>query len=79
LQRLTPGAAFWNDEQSRKNFEVAQRLVAPGDPEASRLLMHPLAEEAGGDLFHGGGKHWDSKNNPEWQTLAQWVRGQKAR
>ena len=78
LQRLAPGATAWNEEQSRKNFEMVQRLVAPGDPEASRLLMHPLAEEAGGDLFHSGGKHWDSKNNPEWQTLAQWVRGQKA-
>jgi hypothetical protein len=41
--------------------------------------MHPLAEEAGGDQMHSGGKHWDSQNNPEWQTLAEWVRGQKGR
>ena len=79
LERLSPGAKTWNDEQSRRNFEAAQRQVVPGNPQASRLLMHPLAEEAGGDQMHSGGKHWDSQNNPEWQTLAEWVRGQKAR
>jgi hypothetical protein len=38
-------------------------------------LRRPLKEEAGGDGFHGGGKHWTSKNDPEWQTLAAWVNG----
>jgi hypothetical protein len=74
LQRLSPGAKTWDDEQSRRNFEAAQRQVIAGDPQASHLLMHPLAAEAGGDPFHGGGKHWDSQNDPEWQTMAQWVR-----
>ena len=78
LQRLSPGATTWNEEQSRRNFEAAQREVVPGDPQASRLLMHPLAEEAGGDPFHGGGKHWASRNDREWQAMAEWVRGQKA-
>ncbi|MBZ5621118.1 MAG: hypothetical protein LAQ69_20690 [Acidobacteriia bacterium] len=78
LERLSPGAASWNDEQSRRNFESVQRLIVPGDPLASRLLTHPLAPEAGGDPFHSGGKHWDSQNSPEWQTMAEWVRGQKA-
>lgn len=78
IERLSPGATTWNDEQSRRNFEAAQRLVVPGDWQASRLLTHPLAPEAGGDPFHSGGKHWDSQNNPEWQILAEWVRGQKA-
>ena len=75
LQRLSPGATTWNDEQSRRNFEAAQREVVSGDPQASRLLMHPLETEAGGDSFHGGGKHWDSQNDPEWQALAEWVCG----
>ena len=35
----------------------------------------PLRWEAGGTTFHFGGKHWDSVNDPEWQTLAAWVRG----
>ena len=78
LQRLSAGAAGWNEEQSRRNFEAARREVVPGDPQASLLLIHPLAEEAGGDVFHAGGKHWDSKDNPEWQALAGWVRGRKA-
>jgi len=78
LQRLSPGSTDWNDEQSRRNFEAAQREVVPGDPQASRLLMHPLAAEAGGDEFHGGGKHWGSRNDREWQAMAEWVRGRKA-
>ena len=41
----------------------------------SRLLVHPLAADAGGDHFHNGGKHWLSQTNPEWQTLAAWVGG----
>jgi hypothetical protein len=78
LQVLSPGATMWDEEQSRKNFESVRRLVAPGVPLKSKLLMHPLAEEAGGDEFHNGGKHWTSQDNPEWQTLAAWVRGQTA-
>jgi hypothetical protein len=77
LQRLSPGATAWDDQQSRRNFEAAQREVVPGDPQASQLLMHPLAPEAGGDPFHNGGKHWDSQSNPEWQAMAEWVKGQK--
>ena len=42
----------------------------------SRMLLHPLAEAAGGDRFHGGGKHWQSQSDPEWQTLAAWVCGE---
>jgi hypothetical protein len=78
LQELAPGAKSWTEEQSRMNFEAWQRVVVPGDPMASRMLMHPLAPEAGGDPFHAGGKHWKSQNDPEWQTLAAWVRGEKA-
>ena len=77
IERLSPGAASWNEEQSRRNFDSVKRLVKPGDPLASRLLTHPLAPEAGGDPFHSGGKHWTSQNDPEWQTLANWVRGAK--
>lgn len=75
LQKLSPGATTWNDEQSRKNFEMWSLFVVPGQPMKSKFLLHPLAEEAGGDVFHGGGKHWDSTGNPEWQTLASWVNG----
>ena len=77
LQRLTPGQATWDEEQSQKNFDRVKRLVVPGSPEKSRLLLHPLAVEAGGDEFHGGGKHFTSRDNAEWKVLAAWVRGDK--
>lgn len=74
LQELLPGATTWNEEQSRKNFDNWKQFVVPGNPTASRMLMHPLAQEAGGDPFHAGGKHWKSQSDPEWQVLAAWVR-----
>jgi hypothetical protein len=76
LQPLAPGASGWSEEQSRKNFAMWKQFVFPGDPLKSPLLLHPLAESAGGDRFHAGGKHWSSQSDPEWQTLAAWVRGQ---
>ena len=76
LQPLAADSGTWNEEQSRKNFDVIRLRVVPGDPEASRLLRHPLAEGSGGDPHHDGGKHWSSKDDPEWQMLAAWVRGE---
>jgi hypothetical protein len=77
LQPLSPGNTTWDEKQSRQNFDVVRQRVIPGSLQ-SKLLIHLLAAEAGGDEFHGGGKHWDSPNAPEWQTLAAWVRGAKA-
>jgi hypothetical protein len=65
----------WTEEQARRNFANAVSLVTPGEPLKSRLLTHPLAEDAGGDEFHSGGKFWNSQEDPEWQTLARWVQG----
>jgi YVTN family beta-propeller protein len=76
LQPLPDGAATWGDADARKNFELMSARVIPGKPEESRLLRHPLAEDAGGDPHHDGGKHWTSKDDPEWQTLAAWARGE---
>src|SRR6185503_10069260 len=75
LQPLAPGAATWSEEDSRKNFELLKSRVVAGKPEISRLLRHPLAESAGGDPHHDGGKHWTTKDDPEYQMLAAWVRG----
>jgi hypothetical protein len=77
LQALPEGATAWTLEQSKQNFESVSRLVKPGDPADSRLLKHPLAEEAGGDDFHGGGQQFKSQSDPDWQTIADWVRGKK--
>ena len=75
LQPLPDGATAWTEEQSRKNFESVSRLVKAGDPEGSRLLIHPLAEEAGGDEFHNGGRQFTSKEDPDWKSIADWIRG----
>ena len=75
LQPLPEGSATWSDEDARANFARISARVVPGHPEDSRLLRHPLAEEAGGDPHHDGGKHWTSQEDPEWQTLAAWARG----
>lgn len=75
LEPLAPGATTYSEEQTRRNFERIQRLVVPGDPARSVLLMNPLAEEAGGSHWHGGGKHWVAQSDPEFQVLATWVRG----
>jgi YVTN family beta-propeller protein len=73
LQPLTAGDSTWSEEQSRQNFEVVSRLATANEPMRSRLLLHPLAPEAGGDPTHTGGKFWTSQNDPEWQMIAAWV------
>jgi YVTN family beta-propeller protein len=78
LQPLAGGSRSWTETQSRQNFQALERFVVPGSPLKSRLLRHPLARAAGGDPFHGGGKHWSSQDDPEWQILAAWVRGEHA-
>jgi hypothetical protein len=75
LETLAPGVTTFTEAQTRRNFERVQRLVTPGDPMKSLLLVNPLAQEAGGSHWHGGGKHWQSQTDSEWQTLAAWVRG----
>ena len=66
LEPLLAGAKERTEEQSRQNFLTVTRLVAPGDPLSSLLLIHPLAPEAGGDAFHSGGRQFASQNDPDW-------------
>ena len=75
LQKLPAGEKFWNEEQSRSNFATVSALVNPGDPATSRLLMQPLAPEAGGNVFHSGGRQFASKNDPDYKALTDWVNG----
>jgi hypothetical protein len=74
--QAVPAGGTWTEAQSRANYEVWKQFVKPGEPLKSPLLRHPLLEAAGGDRFHAGGKHWKSQDDPEWQTLAAWVRGE---
>jgi YVTN family beta-propeller protein len=74
LEKLSDASAGWTEEQSQRNFQSAAQQVVPGKPASSSLLMHPLAPEAGGDAFHSGGRQFESQDDPDWMTLAQWVR-----
>lgn len=72
LQPLAEGST-WTEEQSRRNFESVSKLVNASNPQASKLLMHPLAHEAGGDEFHSGGRQFLSKDDPDWKAIAGWT------
>ena len=74
LQPLAAGRTTWTEEESRKNFDAVRRMVVPGSAK-SRLLLHPLAQEAGGDFYHNGGKHFSTQNDPEWLVLKAWALG----
>ena len=76
LQKLTPGSTSWTEEQSRRNFETVSKLVVLSDPLSSVLLLAPLAPEAGGAAYHSGGRQFSSRDDPDWEILAQWAAGQ---
>jgi len=79
LERLPAGASAWTEEQSRANFQVVSKLVTPGSPLSSLLLLMPLAPEAGGIAdTHQGGRQFATQDDPDWKTFEAWVRGQKA-
>ena len=76
LVPLSPGSTRWNEDQSRQNFTLIQRVAIPGSMD-SPLVKHPLAEEAGGDYHHGGAQQFSSKQDPHWLTLKAFVMGEK--
>ena len=74
-QNIPEGRDYWNEEESRENFGIILRYIESGYPLRSRFLTHPLDSHEGGDNYHSGGRRWDSQDDPEWQMLAAWVRG----
>jgi cytochrome c553 len=77
LVPLAEGQAAYTEEQSRENFKNIVRVINLKDPMASPLLKHPLAEAAGGDDFHSGGRQFADQNDPDWKTIADWIRAAK--
>jgi hypothetical protein len=77
LQEWGPKTKAWTEEQSRMNYQMILQIVTPGNPDGSLLLMHPLAKAGGGDEFHSGGRQFESKKDPDWQTIAAWVKAAK--
>jgi hypothetical protein len=77
LQKL-PHGQTWSEEDTRKNFDTVSKIVeAADDPLQSKILMHPLAPEAGGDAFHNGGRQFENKDDPSWKVIADWAKGAK--
>jgi hypothetical protein len=75
LQKL-PHGQTWSEEDTRKNFETVSKIVeAADDPLQSKILIHPLAPEAGGDPFHSGGRQFADKDDPNWKIIADWAKG----
>jgi hypothetical protein len=76
LQKLPHGQPTWSEEDTHKNFDTVSRIVeAADDPLKSKILMHPLAPEAGGDAYHNGGRQFENKDDPSWKIIADWARG----
>src|SRR2546423_4870298 len=69
LERISEGRSSWTEQQSRRNFAVVSQLVTPAEPMKSRLLLHPLSPEAGGDPTPTGGKFLEYQDDPEWRGL----------
>ena len=78
LELLPEGQAAWTEEQTRKNFETVSKIVqAVDDPIQSKILVHPLAPEGGGDVWHSGGRQFANRNDPYWKTIYAWAKGAK--
>ncbi len=76
LQKLPEGQTAWSEDDTRKNFDTVSKIVsAVDDPLTAKILLHPLAPEAGGDAFHSGGRQFANKNDPLWKTIAAWANG----
>jgi hypothetical protein len=76
LQKLPHNDTTWSEADTVKNFDTVSKIVAAADdPLQSKILVHPLAPEAGGDAFHSGGRQFADKNDPDWRTIADWVNG----
>ena len=76
LQKLPEGQTTWSEEDTRKNFDTVSKIIAAvDDPLKSKILLHPLAPEAGGDAFHSGGRQFANRNDPLWKTIADFAKG----
>src|SRR5260221_6783882 len=76
LQKLPECQTAWSEDDTRKNFDTVSKIVsAVDDPLTAKILLHPLAPEAGGDAFHSGGRQFANKNDPLWKTIAAWANG----
>ena len=71
------GRTVWNDEEAQRGFAKISRLIIPGNPEQSRFMLKPLHPDGGGIYAHNGPRRWQTRDDPEWQMLAEWIRGER--
>jgi hypothetical protein len=71
------GRDRWNEDEARQGFRVISRLIVAGNPVQSRFLLKPLHPDGGGSYAHNGPRRWQTRDDPEWQMLAGWVRGER--
>ena len=71
------GRKEWNEKEAQEAFRVIARLIVPGNPVQSRFLLKPLHPDGGGSYAHNGVRRWQNRDDPEWQMLAAWVRGER--
>ena len=67
----------WSDEEAQRAYRLIARVITPGNPEQSRFMLKPLHPDGGGAYTHNGPRRWQSRDDPEWQMLAGWVRGER--
>ena len=72
------GRDKWNDAEARRAFQLVSRVIVPGDPDRSRFLLKPLHPDAGGSYAHNGVRRWQSRNDPEYRMLAEWIAGKRS-
>lgn len=67
----------WSDQEAKRAFSTLVRLIIPGNPEQSRFMLKPLHPDDGGSYTHNGPRRWQSRSDPEWRMLAEWIRGER--
>ncbi|WP_419935247.1 integrase [Candidatus Palauibacter sp.] len=74
LRAVPPASTLLPDAKPAPRPHLGPRPPSGSSPYWKR--RPPRTVGAGGDYFHGGPRRWTSMDNPEWQMLADWVRGQ---
>jgi YVTN family beta-propeller protein len=72
------GRDSWNDTEAKRAFDLISRVIVPGDPDHSRFLLKPLHPDAGGSYAHNGVRRWQSRSDPEYRMLAEWISGKRS-
>ena len=73
LQKLPEKSHTGPTRNRARTSRMVSALVTPGNPDKSHLLMYPLAPEAGGSIYHSGGRQFRHEERPGMED--PWRRG----